>query len=180
MGRLTMRQVCSLRLLLRDFEPFDARCSCAISLLHTHPCPCKTLARIQRPVCAFENAPDCICSSPRLHIRIPSHGRSPTDEFWEPRSPRWRDLRISARARDRAATCLAGPSRWRSRSIASIVAAAATTVAWPSSPQGDRGRVTAWRPAIQGARLDSNPPPTHSPPLSPPLPPYLPRLPRAY
>ena len=72
-----------------------------------------------------------------------------------------------------------GPSRWRSRSIASIAAAAAKTVAWPLSPQGDGGRVTAWRPAIQGARLDSNPPPTHPTPLSPPSPPYLPRLPRA-
>ena len=31
----------------------------------------------------------------RLHIRIPSHGRSPTDECLEPRSPRWLVLRIS-------------------------------------------------------------------------------------
>ena len=53
------------------------------------------------------------------------------------------------------------------------------TVAWPLSPQGDGGRVTAWRPAIQGARLDSNPPPTHPTPLAPPSPPFLPRLPRA-
>ena len=79
-----------------------------------------------------------------------------------------------------AATCLAGPTRSRSRSIELICKAPAIIVAWPLSPQGDGGRVTAWRPAIQGARLDSNPPPTHSPPLSPPLPPYLPRLPRAY
>ena len=168
-----------LRLLLRDFEPDDARCSCAISFLHTHPCPCKTLARLHLPVCAFEKTPDRICSSARLHIRILSHGRSPTDEFLEPRSPRWLVLRISATYRDRAATCLAGPSRWRSRSIASIASAAATTVAWPLSPQGDGGRVTAWRPAIQGARLDSNPLPTHPTPLAPPSPPFLPRLPRA-
>ena len=26
-------------------------------------------------------------------------------------------------------------------------------VAWPLSPQGDGGRVTAWRPAIPGAEL---------------------------
>ena len=57
----------------------------------------------------------------------------------------------SQRSRERAATCLPGPSHWRSRSIALIDSAAATTVAWPSSPQGDRGRVTAWRQAIQGA-----------------------------
>ena len=56
----------------------------------------------------------------------------------------------------------------------------ATTVAWPPSPQGDRGRVTAWRPAIRGAELDSNPHPTHPTPLAPPSPPFLPRLPRAY
>ena len=41
------------------------------------------------------------------------------------------------------------------------------------SPQGDGGRVTAWRLAIRGAELDSNPPPTHPPPLAPPLPPFL-------
>ena len=175
-----MRQVCLLRLHLRDFEPDDAQCSCAISFLHTHSYFCTTLARLRRPVCAFEKSPDRLCSSARLHIRILAHGRSPTDEFLEPRSPRWLHLRISATSRDRAATCLAGPSRWRSRSIASIVAAAATTVAWPLSPQGDGGRVTAWRPAIKGAELDSNPPPTHPPPLSPPSPPLLPLLPRAF
>ena len=35
---------------------------------------------------------------------------------------------------------------------------------------GDGGRITAWRLAIQGAELDSNPPPTHPPP------PALPQL----
>ena len=112
-----------------------------------------------------------------------AHGRSPTDEFWERQSPRWLYLRISERTRDRAATCLAGPSRWRSRSIASIAAqllrGAAKTVAWPLSPQGDGGRVTAWRLAIRGAELDSIPPLTHPPPSSPPSPPFVPLLPRA-
>ena len=179
MGRLTLRQVCLLRLLLRDFEPDDARCSCAISFLHTHLCPCTTLARLHRPVCAFEKTPDRICSSARLHIRILSHGRSPTDEFLELWSPRWLIMRILARSLECAAACLAGPTRLRSLSIASIASAAATTVAWPLSPQGDGGRVTAWRPAIQGVELDSNPPPTHPTPLSPPSPPLLPLVPRA-
>ena len=58
--------------------------------------------------------------------------------------------------------------------------ALATTVACPSSPQGDRGHVTAWRPAIRGAGLDSNPHSTHSPPLAPPSPPLLPPLPRPH
>ena len=69
--------------------------------------------------------------------------------------------------------------RAQSLAIAIVDAAAAKTVAWPLSPQGDGGRVTAWRLAIRGAELDSNPPPTHPPPLSPPSPPFLPLLPRA-
>ena len=55
-----------------------------------------------------------------------------------------------------------------------------TPCQWRKSGKSVRfgGRVTAWRPAIQGAELDSNPPPTHPPPLSPPSPPFLPLLPR--
>ena len=39
---------------------------------------------------------------------------------------------------------------------------------------GDVVRITAWRLAVQGAQLDSNPPPTHSPPLDVLTPPFLP------
>ena len=44
--------------------------------------------------------------------------------------------------------------------------------------QGDRGRVTAWRPAIEGAKLDSNPSATHPQPSFPPLLPLV--LPLSY
>ena len=62
------------------------------------------------PFAPLKMHPIAYVAARRLHIRIPSHGRSPTDECLEPRSPRWLVLRISARALDRAAACLAGPT----------------------------------------------------------------------
>ena len=90
----------------------------------------------------------------------------------------WRSLRVDRRYLRLRCRLLGRAHAFAVASIASIASAPPTTVAWPLSPQGDGGRVTAWRPAIRGAGLDSNPPSTHSPPLAPPSPPLLPPLPR--
>ena len=57
-------------------------------------------------------------------------------------------------------------SRSRSRWIALICRAPATTVAWLLSPQGDGGRVTAWQPAIQGTSKVRNSTVIHLQPIT--------------